>query len=192
MATSDTPPESQRRRPQPGPDTIAVLHVYADYADTTLRDRFSDRLDGVAQGSVGLLYARLRESVAAHLGPDFTVSEMSIQPGSLELLVLIGLIGGAVQTYGAVRQGLDYIRQDARRIVEEFLDVNVPPGYGLNVAAYYDLGPAVEKFPVTQANGTRTGLARVVSSPEYPVLLVSVVILFLLCTLLAIALIKVL
>ena len=67
------------------------------------------------------LAQHLNRAVRERLGPQFSVSRLELYGGSLELLAVVGMVGTAVQGYGAVRQGLDLLRQDFQRVITRIL-----------------------------------------------------------------------
>lgn len=100
-----------------------------------LRERSSD------------IEARLSRAVKRRLGPNYEAVDLSIAPSdSVELVAIILAIGGAIMTYGEVRDGLDTIVGDFERILRrddyvvpgvESLDVEEgfwQPAYGLLAA----------------------------------------------------------
>lgn len=143
---------------------------------------------------------QLRDRVAERLGPEFTVSGLTVRRGSVELLVLIGLVGTAIETYGAVREGLSYLRKDGQSIVQGVIQSNVPGflNLGLEVLAYCVLGPAMATLEGAPVTGTTSGTAAkptfadFVTGPAYFVVVITLVILLLLGTLMTVVLVKVL
>jgi hypothetical protein len=133
--------------------TISPDDVFAEGAeDDTFRERDA-LLSGAALQWSDLIEAQIRASVNEHLGPEFAV-EVSYVSGSLELVAAIVLAGTVVMTYGAVRSGLDYIRQDAGRVLRRVLDPAVPDS--LEIAPYVTLGPAMSKFALAEPAGQTT------------------------------------
>ena len=175
-------PEEAARAPIRGRKTVATIRVYGDYLDADERPG-NINLYEVAAGSVRLLEAGIQESVDEHLGPEFNV-HVTVRPGSVELLAMIVLAGSVVMTYGAVRQGLDYVRRDAKTILNRVIESTVGPWDHEFLAAHIILGPAMSKF----AQDTTTSAWR---QPVLPLLNV-LVILALLTLLLVVVLVQVL
>jgi hypothetical protein len=123
------------------------VHVYAsdrEYGapETAAAGATSDYLYDSATQAQDVIRERVRASVSHHLGPGFRVEVDLIQRQSVELIAVILLVGSAIMTYGAVRQGLDYIRTDSEFVMRRTLGL-----FGLReVAADVTLGPALSRF----------------------------------------------
>jgi hypothetical protein len=180
-------------RPDQRPETVAVVRVYAtirpgDPDDDTDEEPFEERdalLYRAALEWSDLIEAQIRASVSEHLGPEFDV-EVRFERGSLELVAAIVLAGSVVMTYGAVRSGLDYVREDAGRVIRRVLRRAVPDY--LETAPYVTLGPAMSKFVLAEpSNETVPG-----SSMIYLTVMGTLVVAALLTTLLVVVFVKVL
>ena len=176
------------------PETVAVVRVYAtispdEFPQGAERGAFREpddaRLYEAAVGWSGLIEAQLRASVNEHLGPEFDV-EVSYVAGSLELVAAVVLVGTVVMTYGAVRSGLDYVREDAGRLLRHVLDPAVPDR--LEIAPHVTLGPAMSRFAVAEP-ASQTAPA---PSMTYLTVMGTLVVVALLTTLLVVVFVKVL
>jgi hypothetical protein len=175
VATSLPPPPDRDRR------TDRVRAVSAETVAAVHDDLFE-----AAVSSYALIRAQLRASVSEHLGPEFDV-EVDFEPGSVELVATILLVGSVVMTYGAVRSGLDYVRKDAAFLLRRVLDPTTPAP--IDVAASVTLGPAMSKFALTEqpSNSSPGG-----APTTYLAVMASLVIATLLTTLLVVVFVKVL
>jgi hypothetical protein len=169
------------------PETVATVRVYAAIAPA-----FSEEFEGgdlplfeAVAGSLDLIRAQVRASVAERLGPEFDV-DVGLQRGSIELVAAIVLVGSVVMTYGAVRSGLDYIRNDVALALRGVL--NASTRVPIEIAPYVTLGPAMSKFALSEQPNSSSGAP----SMTYLIVMASLVIAGLLTTLLVVVFVKVL
>jgi hypothetical protein len=171
---------------------VGTVELYADFTDSETRQELGVALRRVGEESVPILTAALRASVAEHLGPDFDVT-VSTRAGSFELVATILLVGSVVMTYGAVRQGLDYVRKDLNTVAESVVGRGVGRGVGhdptLAIYVWSKVGPAVSQL--TKENVT-AGAAPSGPSLTYVTVMGTLVVLALLSLLLVVVLVKVL
>jgi hypothetical protein len=188
-------PRGRDPRPEIDLETVAVVRAYTtvsprdgtrDVDEATFEERDA-RLYQAASRSAGLINAQLRQSVNANLGPEFEVPDVQFARGSLELVAAIVLAGSVVMTYGAVRSGLDYIREDAGHILSMALYGAVPGGK-LEIASYVTLGPAMSKFALAEPSNQMAPAP----SMTYLTVMGTLVVTALLTTLLVVVFVKVL
>lgn len=167
---------------------MATVFVVADLIEPAARGEYGQALYGIAQGGREVIEARIRGSVSANLGPEFYV-EIELLPGSLTVMATIILAGSVVMTYGSLRQGLQYVREDAERVVQMIFDAGSPEV--VEAGAHVELGPEASKF--TDSPGpSPTSMPVRQPSMIFAAVMASLVTIALLTLLLVVVLVKVL
>jgi len=188
VATSPDPAPSANTTPRLPPHAVARLRVYAHFVPPSSADDESDPLRADARTEAAI-DAKIRDSVAEHLGPEFQVDKVKITPGSLEIVAVILLVGSVVTTYGSVRSGLEYIRKDVKDFLQRILPTDSAGQRQLEVQACVTLGPAMSRL-------RREELASsgpfAVSPTTYLGVMAALAIIALLTTLLVVVFVKVL
>jgi hypothetical protein len=136
-------PRLRGRRGSEGPATVAVLEAIAEEPRYTnaatsgsaaVAAQPARRLEDFVTDTelIDDLSRRVDRAIKQRLGPDFGVGGVELTAGSLEVMAAVMAVSGAIQKYPSVREGLDHLVADLRRIVKHvlarrgFRDIEVP------------------------------------------------------------------
>ena len=141
-------------------EVLAELHVHVAVRPGFHGEQYGEHdqaLRRAADARTARLEAGLRDSVTAHLGPEFDAEITDLRSGSVEVVAIILLVSSVAAGYNTVREALLNVVGDWRLFVGHVIDpiVDIP----VEVDAYARAGPAMQRLPLTVDAGNPQAVA---------------------------------